>query len=103
MRYSCSVGATHWDAGAAGSEPLPGPKPEFFFAPGQIAKRTRDWGAAGLAERLGASWAAFRDGTDAWLRVHRGAGREALEQVYQDTLAARTRPEDGHILSLWDA
>ena len=29
-----------------------------------------------------------------------GSGREALERVYQDTLAGRTLPSDGHIVSL---
>jgi hypothetical protein len=32
--------------------------------------------------------------------VVRGSGREALERIYRDTLAGRTQPADGHILSL---
>jgi hypothetical protein len=28
---------------------LPGPAPALFFAPAQIAKRTRDWGAQGFS------------------------------------------------------
>lgn len=102
MRYSCTVGATHWDAAPATSERLPGAKPEFFFAPGQIAKRTKDWGPQGFQDRLGASWADFRNGTDQWLEVKRSAGRAALERVYQDTLAAKTSPAEGQILSLWE-
>lgn len=60
----------------------PGPKPELFFAPGQIVKRTKEWGPAGLQERIGAAWTAFRDSIDAWLEVKRGYGREAVESVY---------------------
>lgn len=102
MRYSCSVGATHWNATGGGGAALPGAKPEFFFAPGQIAKRTKDWGPDGLQQRIGAAWAAFRDSTDAWLTVERGYGREAVETVYHRTLDAETTPDVGHVLSLWD-
>ena len=102
MKYSCSVGATHWDATGGGSGELPGAKPEFFFAPGQIAKRSQDWGPAGLQERLGASWVEFRDSTDAWLRVKRGYGRQAVARVFLETLDAKTTPADGHVISLWD-
>jgi len=101
MKYSCSVGMTHWDA-TKGAGKLPGAKPEFFFAPGQIAKRTQDWGPAGLQERIGASWAAFRDASDSWLHVQRQYGRDAVLRVFLDTLDAKTQPSDGHVISLWD-
>lgn len=103
MKFSTSIGATHWDATGGGDAELPGAKPEFFFAPGQIVKRSKDWGPAGLQERLGASWAAFRDSSDAWLKVKRGYGRAAVEQVFNQTLGAQTQPADGHVISLWDS
>ena len=99
LAYDCTIGATHWSAARADAE-LPGPKPEFFFAPAQIAKRSKDWGPLGLAERLGTAWTKFCDASDAWLRVARSQGREALERAYQDTLAGRTDPAVGHIVSL---
>jgi len=101
MKYSCSVGATHWQATGGGGE-LPGAKPEFFFAPGQIAKRSEDWGPAGFQERIGAAWVAFRDSTDAWLTIERGYGRGAVEAVYRATLDAKVSPSEGQIISLWD-
>jgi len=101
MRHSCTVGATHWDAGPR-AEDLPGPAPQFFFAPAQLQKRSAEWGAEGLQERLGAAWKEFRDWSDSWLRVVRGQGRDAVERVYRETLEGRTAPEQGQILSLWD-
>jgi hypothetical protein len=99
LTYNCAIGATHWSADR--SQPgLPGPKVEFFFAPAQIAKRSKDWGPQGLAERMTGAWTQFSDASDGWLRVVRSSGRQALEAVYQDTLAGRTQPADGHILSL---
>lgn len=99
LAYDCTIGATHWSAPRGDAE-LPGPKPEFFFAPAQIVKRSKDWGAQGLAERLGAAWTRFCDASDAWLRVERSRGREALERVYQDTLGGRADPALGHVVSL---
>jgi hypothetical protein len=103
LKHSCTVGATHWDQTGGGDEGLPGPTPEFFFAPGQIQKRTADWGPAELQRRLGEAWERFRSFSDGWLQVQRGYGRKAVARVYEDTLAGRTEPQDGHVLSLWDA
>lgn len=100
LKYSCTVGATHWDAGSRPAE-LPGPTPEFFFAPAQIAKRTQDWGGAGLQERLGSAWRDFAKFSDGWMRIRRQQGEDALKQVYLEALGGRLNPEDGHILSLW--
>ncbi|MGH0035374.1 MAG: DUF2855 family protein [Myxococcota bacterium] len=102
LRHSCSIGATHWDAERAGAE-LPGPRPEFFFAPAQIQKRVADWGPAGFQERLASAWSSFRSFAESWLRVRRGFGAEAVARVYEDTLHGRTSPEDGNVLSMWEA
>jgi len=99
LQYDCTIGATHWSAERNNAD-LPGPKPEFFFAPGQIVKRSKEWGPEGLSQRLAAAWTKFCNASDAWLHVVRSSGRESLERVYQDTLAGRTLPADGHIVSL---
>ena len=44
-----------------------------------------------------------RRGAQGWLQVRRGAGKDAVVRVYEDTLAGRTEPQHGHVLSLWDA
>jgi hypothetical protein len=38
-----------------------------------------------------------------WIRIVRGAGAKAVEQVYRDTLEGRARPDQGHVLSLHEA
>jgi len=101
LKHNCVVGATHWDRSGPG-EALPGPKPEFFFAPAQIVKRSNDWGGAVFQERLGEGWKRFCTASDGWLRVQRGRGPEALRRVYLETLDGRTSPADGHVLSLWE-
>ncbi len=101
LKHSCAIGMTHWDA-TPSAEALPGPTPEFFFAPSQIQKRVADWGASVLQERLVEAWTGFRSFADTWLVVQRGQGRSAVERVYMKTLNGETQPQHGHVLSLWD-
>lgn len=98
LRHSCVVGGTHWDKVEMG-QALPGPSPTLFFAPDQVAKRTKDWGADGLQQRMGAAWRAFLEPASRWIRVVRGAGPDAVARVYQDVLAGRATPDEGHVLS----
>ena len=100
LSYSCTVGGTHWESAARPTE-LPGPTPEFFFAPARITKRTADWGGAGLQERIGSAWRDFLTFSDSWLEVKRHRGADALERVYLDALEGRLEPREGHVLSLW--
>ena len=99
LRHSCAIGATHWEADRPQGR-LPGPKPQFFFAPAQIQKRLADWGSEGYQQRLGTAWKAFLEFATGWLQVERGHGRDAVAEVYRATLEGRTRPEQGNILSL---
>lgn len=100
LRYASQVGATHWEDLGPGAPDLPGPKPEFFFAPGQIAKRSEDWGPAELDARLGRALADFLDTAPRWLTVQHSAGPTAVTAVYLELLEGRADASVGHILSL---
>ncbi|MDJ0786148.1 MAG: DUF2855 family protein [Myxococcota bacterium] len=103
LKHSCSIGGTHWEATQSGDdEGLPGPNPEFFFAPAQIQKRSAEWGPKELQRRIADAWSGFRSFSESWLEVRREAGRAAVARVYDDTLAGRTEPRHGHVLSLWE-
>ena len=99
LKYSMSIGATHWQAGGP-SEALPGPAPEFFFAPAQIAKRSAEWGPGEFQKRLIEGWQDFRSFSEGWLQVRHGKGAEALHAVYMEVLEGRSNPASGHIVSL---
>lgn len=99
LKHDCMIGATHWDKGRAAND-LPGPKREFFFAPAQMVKRSKDWGPGGLQERMGQSWASFVEFTDSWLTVVRGTGPDALDRIYKETLEGKIDPTVGNVLSL---
>jgi hypothetical protein len=100
MKYSCRVGATHYDEMGA-VEGLPGATPEFFFAPGHIQTRSAELGAMELMMRLGTAYVGFRQFCDNWLRVERSYGPDAVGRIYQQVLAGKTDPASGQIISLW--
>jgi hypothetical protein len=98
LKMSVMVGATHWSAPPANTEALPGPQPQFFFAPTQIEKRYADWGADGYQKRLQEAWGAFLTSTDKWLKLRRANGRDGLLAVYNQVLNNQAKPEDGHLV-----
>ena len=101
LAYSMIVGATHWDQPPPPSEPLRGPVPAFFFAPDQIAKRTKEWRPGGVDERIRAAWRAYVDFCDRWVDFRRAYGPDSVAAVYAELVEGRTDPAVGHILSMW--
>jgi hypothetical protein len=99
LKYSCSVGVTHWEK-MAPTEELPGPPRILFFAPDHARKRIGDWGAAAFQTRVGETMDQFLASTACWLRVVEGHGQSAVESVYRAMLEGKTDPAEGHILSL---
>jgi Protein of unknown function (DUF2855) len=109
LRYSCSIGATHWDALGSG-DGLPGPRPTLFFAPAQGKKRSapppEGWGRAGLEQRIAAAWSAFvarlERSDDPWVKIVYGSGSAATEVAYRALLDGRADAREGLMLSLRD-
>ena len=103
LRYSCSVGGTHWDA-LGGSKGLVGPRPVLFFAPSQVKKRIEDWGAAGLQQRIAIAWSNFMvsvcDVNQPWLQVVRGHGQQAVQATYAALLSGTVPAKEGHFMTL---
>jgi len=102
LRYSMVIGDTHWDNVAAGDGALPGPRPEFLFAPDQIAKRRKEWGREGFEVNVATAWDRFAPWTDGWLRIRSASGAAAVEAVYLSVLDGQVNPRDGDICSLRD-
>lgn len=99
LRHSCRVGATHWEETGSLSG-LPGPKPEFFFAPSQLAKRGKEWGRAELESRMGSALGIFLEDARRWLRLEESHGAEALLGVWDQLVSGAVDPAAGHVLSL---
>ncbi len=98
LMYSCSIGATHWDQGGSRSE-MPGPKPQFFFAPSQIAKRGKEWGRDVLNERMNSGLAGFIAESRRWLDITHTTSADAVTETYSALVTGNVDPRAGHILT----
>ena len=103
LKYSSSIGGTHVEQ-LGGAKDLPGPRATLFFAPAQIKKRSSDWGAQELSQRLLQAWQAFvakvGDPAGVWLIVEQHQGPQEVEAAYRQVLGGRADPRRGHMLLL---
>ena len=102
LKYSCAVGATHWESatvGGGGGE-MPGPKPEMFFAPSQIQKRLKEWGRETYEQKMAVAWSEFLRAANGWIEVDSQTGEEALGRVYQAFIKGSADPARGYVMSL---
>jgi hypothetical protein len=101
LRHSMAIGRSHHETPARVSG-MPGPKPEFFFAPTQVKKRVQDWGPLGYQERVVTALGGFVDWSRGWLRVEHSRGAAAAQATWSEVHAGRVVASIGHIVSLWD-
>ncbi len=102
LKFSIAVGATHWEEMGSDSG-LPGVRPEFFFAPGQSAKRAKDWGPDELANRIARAFHDLLDHTVRWLTVVHRTGPHGIEATYRELLEGRADPAIGYVCSMYEA
>lgn len=98
LQHSAAVGLSHWDQFSPKLD-LAGPKPEFFFAPAQIAKRQKDWGAGVVQGRISQAVGALAQDAAAWTELQHHSGPQAGMDAFGALAAGKTRPQEGHI---WD-
>ncbi len=96
---SVVVGGTHWTKGGPPAD-LPGPKPEFFFAPSHVETRIAEWGPAGFQSRLAEAWGRVLPKIQEQVHVRTGSGEKDVARVWAALIGGTVNPADGHILSL---
>lgn len=99
LKHSAAVGTSHWDKFQPQLK-LAGPKPQFFFAPAQIAKRRDEWGPGVIEGKITEGWKRLAATASEWLDVKVHEGLEAAQIVYADVAAGRASPRDGNIIRL---
>ena len=107
LKFSSSIGGTHWSALGSGRG-LPGPRPTLFFAPAQIKKRSlpppEGWGREVLERRIAQAWSAFiarvERADDPWLQIVNRSGTAATEAAYRALLDGHADAREGLMLSL---
>ena len=98
LTYSCTIGATHWDQSGPNRN-LPGPRPEFFFAPTQLAKRGKEWGRDVLNNRIDTALDEFIVDSRRWLDIVVADGRTDTATTYDDLVHGRVPASHGRILA----
>ena len=99
LKHACLVGGTHWTGRNRDVKGLPGPQPEFFFAPSYAQQRIADWGGPGFQRRLGAAWFDFLSKAIDWIEVVETRGPEAVRSVYLQTQRGQVPPNIGNVVS----
>lgn len=99
MRHSAAVGISHWDQFNPAVE-LEGVKPEFFFAPAQIAKRRKEWGPGEIDRRIGDAFMRLAADASDWLEVKVHQGMAASPAVYAALAEGKANPKEGHVIRL---
>ena len=97
LKYSCAVGATHWDAPRPDTK-LAGPQPQMFFAPDIVKKRIGDWGPAEFQSRIASAWRGFLPTAARTTRVVEGKGLAEAARVFSNLASGRAKPSDGHVI-----
>ncbi|MDG2501789.1 MAG: DUF2855 family protein, partial [Porticoccaceae bacterium] len=99
MFESCMVGASHWQEGGKVGE-LPGARPRFFFAPGQIEKRNKEWGpgVAMVKAMTASATVAGRVAND--INIEWVYGAESLAQHWNQLLDNQIAPSRGLMVAL---
>lgn len=91
---SILVGFTHWQA-EADEAPVPGPAPEFFFAPAEMARRGRE-----LGQLYAMAWERFAPVAERTVRIERVTDGGGLVRLYRALLAGEADPAAGYVVSL---
>jgi hypothetical protein len=99
MVESCMVGATHWEKGGRAKD-LPGAKPTFFFAPGQIAKRDAEWGPGVLWDKGSAAGAEIAKKISDKMSVELVSGAVAASDIWKAMLDNQVSPSRGLLVSI---
>lgn len=99
LKQSVSVGGTHWTEIRPGLA-LPGPTPEFFFAPDHILQRLSSWGPQDFGARFREAWISLMPRVQSGIQIVRSEGQAATEDVYRAFLEGTPSANKGYILSL---
>jgi hypothetical protein len=100
LKSSVIVGGSHWDADRSNRAPMPGPKPEMFFAPTHIGRLGASWGGAEFARAVNAALDRFAHDSRGWLDVQESKGLPAAQTAWARLLANDVSAKEGIVIAL---
>lgn len=100
LAHSALVGATHIEARSVfgGGEPLPGPKPQLFFAPDHAVAFFKAHGQLEGGKLVAAAWREFLGAADGTIAIERHAGLGAARDVFVTMLSGQIDPAKGIVI-----
>ncbi|RZV60184.1 MAG: DUF2855 family protein [Pseudomonadales bacterium] len=99
MKFTVNVGLTHWENAAPNPDVI-AERSEFFFAPGQMQKRIKDWGAEGFDKKLNSFVLDTAEKCRSWLSVKEVSGLGGLESIYNAVCEGSANPNEGIIVRM---
>ncbi len=100
LAHSALVGATHIEARSVfgGNDPLPGPKPQLFFAPDHAVAFFKAHGPEEGGRLVAAAWREFLGAADGTIAIERHAGLGAARDVFTAMLSGQIDPAKGIVI-----
>jgi hypothetical protein len=100
LAHSALVGATHIEARSVfgKNEPLPGPKPQLFFAPDHAVAFFKAHGPDEGGKLVAAAWREFLKAAEGTIAIERHAGLEAARDVFATMVAGQIDPAKGIVI-----
>jgi hypothetical protein len=92
------IGDTHWAEAAA--ETVPGPEPQWFFAPTVWQDMTGRLGEKGFETALAAATAAFLREAEEWTRVRALDGAPGFLAAFRAAVAGQADPAEGVVVRM---
>lgn len=101
MKWCINVGITHWDK--AQPKPKKGmitERSEFFFAPGHIQRRMKEWAPAGFDQKTAAFMKETAIKTKEWLTFKKVDGLGEMAKIHQAVCEGKIPANEGLIVEL---
>ncbi|MFK7980666.1 MAG: DUF2855 family protein [Saprospiraceae bacterium] len=101
MKWCINVGLTHWDKAAP--KPKKGmitERSEFFFAPGHIQRRMKEWGPTGFDQKTSTFMMDTAAKTQEWLTFKKVDGLAEMAKIHQTVCEGKVPANEGLIVEL---
>jgi len=101
MKFTSNVGLTHWDnASAKPKEGIITDRSEFFFAPGHIQKRMKEWGPTVFDQKTTEFLKTTAAKTKQWLKFKKIEGLAGLMEVHPAVCSGKIPANEGLIVEM---
>lgn len=99
MKFCVNVGLTHWEETGA-NDGIITDRSEFFFAPGHIQKRVKEWGLEQFDRKTSTFITETAIKSRSWLKLIKVDGLGGLPEAYAGVCDGRVAPDEGLIIEL---